>query len=411
MVLRWLLFVLFICCLLLYSSSAFKTVFKNPLAYYIFVFINLMVIGNFIVQIVLFRDKGMMSPYFTYSFGLFIMVMIFQLVVISFLFVEDLVRFPQWIYHLFTKGFKSSFEYSPHRREFISKLALLIASIPVGALFLGMLRGKYNYRVIKHKLSFDNLPSSFDGFKIVHISDFHCGSFDNIEKVKYGIKMINDQRPDLILFSGDMVNNMAKEILPWKEIISSLDAPFGKFAVLGNHDYGDYISWESEAKKKENMNYLLSYLNEMGFQVLLNESKPIKKDQAEIALIGVENWGAGGFKKKGDFQKASFNVKESMFKILLSHDPSHWQQKIIEHPTHVDLTLSGHTHGMQFGIEIPGWIKWSPVKYRYKYWAGIYKEKNQFINVNRGFGFLAYPGRVGIYPEISLLELHSQKPA
>ena len=411
MVLRWLLFVLFICCLLLYSSSAVKTVFKNPLAYYIFVFINLMVIGNFVLQIILFRDKGLMSPYFTYSFGLFIMVMVFQLLVVSFLFVEDFFRLPQWIYHLFTKGFKSSFEYSPQRREFISKLALLLASIPVGALFLGMLRGKYNYRVIKHKLSFDNLPSSFDGFKIIHISDFHCGSFDNVEKVKYGIKMINDQRPDLILFSGDMVNNMAKEILPWKEIIRSLDAPFGKFAVLGNHDYGDYIPWENETMKKENMNDLLSYLKEMGFQVLLNESKPIKKDQDEIALIGVENWGAGGFKKNGDFDKASSDVKESIFKILISHDPSHWQQKIIEHPTHVDLTLSGHTHGMQFGIEIPGWIKWSPVKYRYKYWAGIYKEKNQFINVNRGFGFLAYPGRVGIYPEISLLELHSQKPA
>lgn len=411
MVLRWLLFVLFICCLLLYSSSAVKTVFKNPLAYYIFVFINLMVIGNFVLQIILFRDKGLMSPYFTYSFGLFIMVMVFQLLVVSFLFIEDFFRLPQWIYHLFTKGFKSSFEYSPHRREFISKLALLLASIPVGALFLGMLRGKYNYRVIKHKLSFDNLPSSFDGFKIIHISDFHCGSFDNVEKVKYGIKMINDQRPDLILFSGDMVNNMAKEILPWKEIIRSLDAPFGKFAVLGNHDYGDYIPWENETMKKENMNDLLSYLKEMGFQVLLNESKPIKKDQDEIALIGVENWGAGGFKKNGDFDKASSDVKESIFKILISHDPSHWQQKIIEHPTHVDLTLSGHTHGMQFGIEIPGWIKWSPVKYRYKYWAGIYKEKNQFINVNRGFGFLAYPGRVGIYPEISLLELHSQKPA
>ena len=411
MVLRWLLFVLFICCLLVYSSSAIKTVFKNLWIYYIFVFINLMVIGNFILHIALFRDKGLMSPYFTYSFGLFIMIMVFQFLVISFLFVEDLVRLPQWVYHLFTKGFKSSFEYSPQRREFISKLALLIASIPVGALFLGMLRGKYNYRVIKHKLSFDNLPPSFDGFKIIHISDFHCGSFDNQEKVKYGIKMINDQRPDLILFSGDMVNNMAREILPWKDIISSLNAPFGKFAVLGNHDYGDYVPWESEFKKKENMNQLLSYLNDMGFQVLLNEAKPLKKDKDEIALIGVENWGAGGFKKNGDFDKASSNVKESMFKILLSHDPSHWQQKIIEHPIHVDLTLSGHTHGMQFGIEIPGWIKWSPAKYRYKYWAGIYKEKNQFINVNRGFGFLAYPGRVGIYPEISLLEIHSQKLA
>ncbi len=408
MVLRWLLFILFICCLQIYSSSAIKTVFKNPWVYYIFLIINVITIGNFILQLVLFRDKGMMTPYFTYSFGLFIMIMVFQFIVISFLFLEDIIRLPHWVYHLFTKGFNNSFQYSPDRREFISKLALLMASIPVGALFLGMLRGKYNYRVIKHKLSFDNLPPSFEGFKIIHVSDFHCGSFDNQEKVKYGINMINNQKPDVILFTGDMVNNMAKEIIPWKELISSLKAPFGKYAVLGNHDYGDYIPWDSEGEKKKNMNDLLTHLREMGFHVLLNESTLIKKDSDEIALIGVENWGAGGFKKNGNFDQASKNVLDNSFKILLSHDPSHWQQKIIDHPTHVDLTLSGHTHGMQFGIEIPGWIKWSPVKYRYKYWAGVYQEKNQFINVNRGFGFLAYPGRVGIYPEISLLELHSQ---
>jgi hypothetical protein len=293
----------------------------------------------------------------------------------------------------------------PDRRVFISQIALLIASIPASALFIGMMRGKYSYRVIKHALSFDNLPHDFNGFRIAHISDFHCGSFDDEKKLRYGIEMINDQNPDVILFTGDMVNNIAKEIYPWKALISSLKAPHGKFAVLGNHDYGDYINWDSNEEKKENLNHLISLLEDMGFKVLLNNSTKISINNASISLIGVENWGKGKFKKNGDLDLAIRDIDSSDFKILMSHDPSHWEQKVISHKEHIDLTLSGHTHGMQFGIEIPGWIKWSPIQYKYKYWAGIYKEKNQFINVNRGFGFLAYPGRVGIYPEISILEL------
>ena len=263
---------------------------------------------------------------------------------------------------------------------------------------------RYNYKVIKHQLSFQRLPKEFNGFKIVHISDFHSGSFDNKQKLKYGIDLINKQKPDLILFTGDFVNNIADELLPWKDLLSSLVAPFGKYSVLGNHDYGDYVSWDSKDKKANNLKKLIDLQDEMGFKVLLNDSEKIYIDKSNIDLIGVENWG-GGFKQNGDLDLALQKTNSDSFKILMSHDPTHWEEKVISHKEHIDLTLAGHTHGMQFGIEIPGFIKWSPIKYRYKYWAGIYKELEQIINVNRGFGFLAYPGRVGIYPEITLITL------
>ena len=247
----------------------------------------------------------------------------------------------------------------------------------------------------------------FNGFKIVHISDFHSGSFDNKQKLKYGIDLINKQKPDIILFTGDLVNNTADEILPWKDLLSSLEAPFGKYSVLGNHDYGDYVQWDSKDEKANNLKKLIDLQEEMGFKVLLNNSEKIHIDKSSIDLIGVENWG-GGFKQNGDLDLALQKTNSDSFKILMSHDPTHWEEKVISHKEHIDLTL-GHTHGMQFGIEIPGIIKWSPAKYRYKHWAGIYQELGQIINVNRGFGFLAYPGRVGIYPEITLITLQNKE--
>ena len=407
MIFRWLLFIAFIICLNLYASQAIKTISKNNWFFYSFVIANLLLAFNFIFQIYLLDRSSIVSPFFSYSLGLFLISILFQIFVVLFILFEDLFRIPQWFYHVFSKGFGQSFQFIPERRLFISQLAILLASIPASALFIGMLRGKYSYRVIEHELSFDNLPKDFDGFRIAHISDFHCGSFDNEKKLAYGINLINQQKPDIILFTGDMVNNIAKEILPWKSLISSLKAPYGKYAVLGNHDYGDYIKWGSEQEKLENLDNLKSLLKEMGFKLLLNNNTDIIKESSSISLIGVENWGKGGFKKNGDLDLAIKNIKSRDFKILMSHDPSHWEEKVIDHKEHIDLTLSGHTHGMQFGIEIPGWIKWSPVQYRYKYWAGIYNESNQIINVNRGFGFLAYPGRVGIYPEISILDLKS----
>ena len=404
MLFRWVFFILIIIGFNWYSSLAIKTITKNPWIYYSYLLINLLIIMNFVVQII-FKN---FSVYFFYSLGLVMVSVIFQISIVAILVFEDIIRLPVWLYRIFNNGTSSSLSEIPQRRLFISQLSILLASIPASALFFGMLRGKYNYKVIKHQLSFNRLPKDFNGFKIVHISDFHCGSFDNKEKLTYGIDLINKQKPDIILFTGDMVNNIADEILPWKSLISSLNAPYGKYAVLGNHDYGDYNSWNSDEEKIENFKKLITLQNEMGFKLLNNTSEIININQSTIDLIGVENWGSG-FKQKGNLDLALANTKANDFKILMSHDPTHWKEKVLTHKQHIDLTLSGHTHGMQFGIEIPGIIKWSPAKYRYKHWAGIYQEFNQIINVNRGFGFLAYPGRVGIYPEITLITLQNKE--
>ena len=404
MLFRWVFFILIVIGFNWYSSIAVKTITKNPWIYYTYLLLNLLIIMNFVIQII-FKT---FSVYFFYSLGLVLVSVIFQISVIAFLVFEDIIRLPVWIYRIFKNGITESLSYIPQRRLFISQLSILLASIPASALFLGMLRGKYNYKVIKHQLSFNRLPKDFNGFKIVHISDFHCGSFDNKEKLTYGIDLINKQEPDIILFTGDMVNNIADEILPWKSLISSLNAPYGKYAVLGNHDYGDYTSWNSDEEKVNNFKKLIALQNEMGFKMLNNASEKIKVNQSTIDLLGVENWGSG-FKQKGNLDLALTNTRSNDFKILMSHDPTHWKEKVLPHKQHIDLTLSGHTHGMQFGIEIPGIIKWSPAKYRYKHWAGIYQELNKVINVNRGFGFLAYPGRVGIYPEITLITLQNKE--
>ena len=224
----------------------------------------------------------------------------------------------------------------------------------------------------------------------------------------YGIDLINQQQSDLVLFTGDLVNNKAAEIKPWIQYFSKISAPHGVYSVLGNHDYGDYTRWETEELKTKNLESLFQSQKEMGWKLLLNEADFIEKKGARLAIVGVENWG-NGFKQVGDLDRALAKVEEKDFKILLSHDPSHWEAKVLPHPYKVHLTLSGHTHGMQFGIEIPGWIKWSPVKWRYKQWAGIYEASNQKLNVNRGFGYLAYPGRVGMWPEISVITLKRTK--
>ena len=256
------------------------------------------------------------------------------------------------------------------------------------------------------------MPEAFDGYQISQISDVHSGSFDNAKKIQYGIDLLNEQKSDLIVFTGDLVNNKASEMEDWTEMFSGLKARDGVFSVLGNHDYGDYVQWNSAAEKNENLENLKQVHRDMGWNLLLNEHRFIEKNGEKIALVGVENWGKGGFKKAGDLEAAGKNLQKKDFKVLLSHDPSHWEQVVKEHENNYQLTLSGHTHGMQFGIEIPGWFRWSPVQYRYENWAGIYEEFGRYINVNRGFGYLAFPGRVGIWPEISVIELkRGPKPA
>jgi predicted MPP superfamily phosphohydrolase len=329
-----------------------------------------------------------------------------QLLMICLLFLEDLSRGASSLLHFFTSDQKIHF---PQRRKFVSQMAIALGAIPFSSLLYGMYKGRYNYRVLNYTLEYENLPDGFDGFQITQISDLHCGSFDNTKKVAYGLDLIDKQKSDLVLFTGDMVNNKANEARPWVEFIAKIKAPYGKFSVLGNHDYGDYSDWENEAGKKQNMEEMYQIHQDMGFDLLLNESRYIEKNGDRIALVGVENWGAGRFKKAGDLEKSISKIEPNDFKILLSHDPSHWEAEVIPHAYPFHLTLSGHTHGFQFGIEIPGWIKWSPIQWRYKQWAGIYENKEQKLNVNRGFGYLAYPGRVGIWPEITVITLKKKK--
>ncbi len=267
----------------------------------------------------------------------------------------------------------------------------------------GITQGKYAYRVIKHTLYFDDLPKAFDGFTLTQISDVHAGSFTNPKAVQKGIDLINAQKSDLFVFTGDLVNNVASEIVPYIGHFSQIKAPFGQFSVLGNHDYGDYVKWPSEAEKIKNLDQLKAYHKALGFRLLLDEHVELHKNGEKIILAGIENWGIG-FGERGDLNKALANTATGDFKILLSHDPSHWDAQVKNYPSNIQLSLAGHTHGMQFGIEAFG-IKWSPVKYRYKHWAGIKTENNRYLNVNRGFGFLGFSGRIGIWPEITVIEL------
>ena len=405
---RIVLFTLLYLILGLYVMQSFKTITKNPWIVYFYIGLSLMVLLNVLYQFVIIEgSNGTLTRVKSYAFSFFIILLVFKLVTVIFLFSEDIFRF---LIAVYGKIFGEAKIFNmPDRRKFISTLALGIAAIPFGALLYGMYKGKYNFKVLKYDLEYDDLPEAFDGYQITQISDVHSGSFDNRKKIEYAINLINEQKSDVLLFTGDMVNNKTEEMYPWKDLFSTLEAKDGKFSVLGNHDYGDYVQWPSKDAKEENLKDLKALQKEMGFHLLLNDSKYITKGEDKIALVGVENWGKGGFKKAGDLHKAASKINKDDFKILMSHDPSHWEQKVIKDPYHYHLTLSGHTHGMQFGIEIPGWIKWSPVKWRYAYWAGIYKEMGQFINVNRGFGFLGYPGRVGIWPEITVITLKKKK--
>ena len=296
----------------------------------------------------------------------------------------------------------------PSRRKFVSTLGWGLAAIPFASILYSIFKGKYNYKVWKYTLYFDNLPKAFDGYRITQISDIHCGSFDNYEKIRYGVELINSQKSDVILFTGDLVNNLANEVHNWKSLFATLQAPDGVFSIMGNHDYGDYSSWETSEAKQQNLEHLFQLQKQMGWQLLLNEHCYLERNGEKIALIGVENWGHGRFSKYGDLNKAMEGVNTEDFKILMSHDPTHWQEVVLPENKDIQLTLSGHTHGMQCGIEIPGWLKWSPSQYIYKYWGGMYEEDGKYLNVNRGFGYHAFPGRLGVWPEITVIELKTK---
>ncbi len=335
--------------------------------------------------------------------GVTMSFLIAKLVIIVFLFMNDAYRLIRWPIESVISDGSVSFE---GRRKFMTNIGLITAAIPFTGLLYGTLKGKYNYKVWKQQLAFNDLPESFNGLRIAQLSDIHSGSLDNPDAVRHGLRELMSHKPDMILLTGDLVNNFASEMDDYVDIFrEELSAPLGMYAVMGNHDYGEYVQWDSDADRENNILAVQDRYKQIGFDLLNNESRQLEVNGETINLVGVENWGGRGFPKYGDFDKAIENVSDDSFKILMSHDPDHWDLKVLDHDVHVNLTLAGHTHGSQMGIEIPGWVKWSPVKYRYKRWAGLYQEKDQYLYVNRGFGFLGYPGRIGIWPEITIFNL------
>ena len=352
------------------------------------------------------RDPKIFKNFFLLA-GLFLLFYVPKLIFIVFHLSEDIIHIGKWIANKFldtpeilSKETSSGIS----RAKFLSQMGLILASIPFASILYGMTKGRFNFRINHEKLTFPNLPNDFNGFKIIQISDIHIGSlFGHENQVKEAIELINDQNPDLILFTGDLVNNFTEELNGWIPIFSKLRAKYGKFSILGNHDYGDYFVWKNKAEKAQNLENMKQSHNDMGFKLLLNENQKIELNKSSIAVIGVENWGLPPFPQYGNLKEAMNGTKDSPFKILMSHDPSHWDAEVIN-KTNIDLTLSGHTHGMQFGINI-GNLKWSPIKYKYPRWAGLYQEKDQYLYVNQGFGYIGFPGRVGMPPEITVLEL------
>lgn len=402
---RWLLplillsFLVFI--LELYTFNALRTISKSKYLRFGILGGSVLVYINFIYTALTYDRSNGQTPQFQMAMGLLLTVVIPKLCIVIILFGEDVYR---WIVKGISTVFGSETKPLEGRRKFLSQLALGIASIPFVSFIYGIIQGKYNYKVIKHQLTFDDLPSAFDGYTITQISDIHSGSFTNKEKIQYGVDLINEQKSDLMLFTGDIVNNKADEMDDWIDVFAKLEAKEGKYAILGNHDYGDYMDWETPQHKKDNFQKVKEIHQKIGFDLLLDEHRYLEKDGKKIALVGVENWGKG-FNQAGDLEKASRGINKEDFKILMSHDPSHWQEKVKNNDFNYQLTLSGHTHGLQMGIEIPGFLSWSPSQYVYKQWAGLYKEFGRYINVNRGFGYHAFPGRVGIWPEITVIEL------
>ena len=391
----------------IYVFQAVKTATSNRYIWWAFWLYDGLVAATVIYYML--TGKPIINSLKGIYWGLMLLSLLPKLIVIPFLLLEDIGRTVHLAFNWITNMLPSSTSQQEHvymvsRKKFISQLAIGIATVPFLGLLYGMVKGKYDYQVHRVKLKFKDLPDAFNGFTITQLSDIHSGSFDSKADVERGVALANKQKSDVLLFTGDLVNTTATEMDEWMVTFSALSATSGKFSVLGNHDYGDYKTWESKTAKEDNLQQLKDVHKELGFRLLLNENLKIEKSGQYITLIGVENWGKGGFQKYGDLNKAVEGVNGEDFKILMSHDPSHWEAQTLHHPQHIHLTLAGHTHGMQFGIEIPG-FKWSPVKYMYKQWAGIYNEGSKYLYVNRGFGFLAYPGRVGIWPEVTVITL------
>lgn len=292
------------------------------------------------------------------------------------------------------------------RSRFLARLGLLLAALPFTTLLYGSIRNTYRYKFFRTKVPIRDLPSGLEGLKVVQISDIHAGSFFSPSPLARAVQLIKQEEPDLVLFTGDLVNDKAEEMTMFLNVLQKISAKHGVFSVFGNHDYGYHTDWPTPAAEAANLERLKNVHRQLGWELLLNENRLLTIEQATLAVIGVENFSVyDRFPSYGDLAQAYQGAEEASVKLLLSHDPSHWEAEVTKNFRDIDLTLSGHTHGFQFGVEIPGWVKWSPVKYMYKQWAGLYKQENQYLYVNRGLGYIGYAGRVGILPEITVIEL------
>lgn len=362
----------------------------------------------FLIGLGSFSTARGMTPYHEWILSFFLTFFITKVIFSLVLLIGDTGRLLYGVGdNIVNHGKKENIPYFPSRRKFISEIAVLVAAVPFISLLYGMFKGKYDYKLHRETLYFEDLPEAFDGFTITQISDIHSGSFDNSAAVQRGIDMAKAQKSDLFVFTGDLVNNAAWEIEPYIGHFKQLKAPFGQFSILGNHDYGDYIQWNSPEEKAANLEKLKGQHTKLDYRLMLDENVELEKNGQKINLIGVQNWGRG-FIQIGDLDKALKGVDKDAFKILLSHDPTHWEEKVRYHETKIHLTLAGHTHGAQFGVETAG-LRWSPVQYRYLDWAGLAEQNGRKLYVNRGFGFLAFSGRLGIWPEITVLTLKKKK--
>ncbi len=416
MTLRVLFFAVLLIVLDIYVFQAFKFAFRNSselvqkTTTIIFWSMTAFCVGVLLVSRVYDWDLWPKALK-TYA-GAFIFVLTFsKIFILIFLLTDDIFRGGRWAFDkIFSSPAKAdALKAIPAngitRSDFLVRTGIILASLPFVSLIYGMVRGAYDYQVKRVKLKLPNIPAGFNGYKIVQISDLHVGSFVSTEPLEEAVKIINALKPDLILFTGDLVNNKAEEVLPHKPALSKLKAKHGIYSTLGNHDYGDYVMWDSQEEKMNNLRSLINHHREMGWDILLDEHRHVEQNGDKITLIGVQNYSMHlRFPKYGSLPKATKDIQYSDFNILLSHDPSHWRGEVLKDFSNIHLTLAGHTHGFQFGVELPN-FKWSPVQYVYKEWAGLYSESHQHLYVNRGLGFLGYPGRVGILPEITVFEL------
>ncbi|WP_080778688.1 metallophosphoesterase [Chryseobacterium phocaeense] len=383
-----------------YIYQAIRTLTDNfwlRLGYWV---VSLAVYGIFAYEVTHFQRSDRSTMRAQIMISLFLIFILPKIFVVLFLLIDDIFRTGSYLISL-TQPKESFF---PERRKFLSLVGLGLGGV-LSALFIdGITFGKYRHTVRKIKIKIPGLSKKFEGYKIIQISDVHSGSFSDPDKLQHAVNLINEQNPDLVLFTGDMVNNVSDEFKPFIPLFSKIKAKDGKFAVLGNHDYGDYVSWTSPDAKKKNLEALIDYERQAGFDMLRNENRIIEKDGEKLYILGVENWGLKPFPQFGKIDDALKGVPESAPKILMSHDPTHFDYVVKKHPANIHLTLSGHTHGMQFGLDLKN-VKWSPVQYRYPKWADLYESEGKMLYVNRGFGVLGYPGRVGVLPEITLFEL------